>query len=505
MILVKCLFDFDFLLWTREATSGNFPFFPQHIVGIEKSRKNAIYDLIVLLSLFFHRFMLKFLGLWENTPSDNSSQKRARSPLIRNVSSSNSDLGIYSLNVTKSSKKELSDSINEEQYNSRMESQVSLVVTHTDMHEKLKNFLKVLSLVSRKYFSSTTAFFHDLLEPTIRTVADVYAYMFICDFLNFIVIIFGFPSFGSLHADGGVITYIEENRIPVLFLGMLIVQSALMIIDRTLYLKKSTLGKLIFQISLVIIVHIWMFVMLPVLTKRQFNSTWPPPMFYIVKCIYLLFSAYQIRSVYPSHILGNFLSNSYNYVNMFLFIGFMNLPFLFELRAFMDWMLTDTTMTIFEWLILEDIFANIYLIKCSRTVEKDFPQQRGERKSLLSKYLVGGGALIGILAIIWFPLVFFSLEHAVGEANPPHDITLELRLGSYQPIFSLTVQNNQLHRFTKPNWNAFKSIYSKNQEVRSFLSLYDSEDITVAKISGYSSDAWTISPPAKDNLIQEIL
>lgn len=38
-------------------------------------------------------------------------------------------------------------------------------------------------------------------------------------------------------------------------------------------------------------------------------------------------------------------------------------PFLFELRALMDWIWTDSSMPLFEWLKMEDIFANIYELK----------------------------------------------------------------------------------------------------------------------------------------------
>lgn len=41
----------------------------------------------------------------------------------------------------------------------------------------------------------------------------------------------------------------------------------------------------------------------------------------------------------------------------------MLVPFLFELRAVMDWIWTDTSMTIMDWFKMEDIFASIYQIK----------------------------------------------------------------------------------------------------------------------------------------------
>lgn len=43
----------------------------------------------------------------------------------------------------------------------------------------------------------------------------------------------------------------------------------------------------------------------------------------------------------------------------------MLVPFLFELRAVMDWIWTDTSMTVMDWFKMEDVFASIYQIKVS--------------------------------------------------------------------------------------------------------------------------------------------
>lgn len=53
--------------------------------------------------------------------------------------------------------------------------------------------------------------------------------------------------------------------------------------------------------------------------------------------------------------------------NVQIFHRFMLVPFLFELRAVMDWIWTDTSMTIMDWFKMEDIFANIYQIKVYRS------------------------------------------------------------------------------------------------------------------------------------------
>lgn len=54
---------------------------------------------------------------------------------------------------------------------------------------------------------------------------------------------------------------------------------------------------------------------------RKFSQNTVAQLWYFVKCVYFGLSAYQIRCGYPTRVLGNFLTKSYNYVNLFLFQG----------------------------------------------------------------------------------------------------------------------------------------------------------------------------------------
>lgn len=49
---------------------------------------------------------------------------------------------------------------------------------------------------------------------------------------------------------------------------MLLIQFSTMVIDRALYLRKTVLGKLAFQVVLVLAIHVWMFFILPAVTER---------------------------------------------------------------------------------------------------------------------------------------------------------------------------------------------------------------------------------------------
>jgi hypothetical protein len=100
----------------------------------------------------------------------------------------------------------------------------------------------------------------------------------------------------------------------------------------------------------------------------------------------------------------------------------MAVPFLFELRALMGWMWTDTSMTLSDWLKMEEIFASIFQLKCERCKEAENPQPSGQERKPLVKYLVGGGGLIIFTLVTWFPWVVFALGGTVDNPDLSYDL-----------------------------------------------------------------------------------
>lgn len=68
-----------------------------------------------------------------------------------------------------------------------------------------KFFPQIVKEAFLQYSSALKAFFSQLLDRQSRKTADVYGYMFLCDFVNFFVILFGFSAFGvSMKMTGSV-------------------------------------------------------------------------------------------------------------------------------------------------------------------------------------------------------------------------------------------------------------------------------------------------------------
>lgn len=183
----------------------------------------------------------------------------------------------------------------------------------------------------------------------------------------------------------------------------------------------------------------------------------------------------------------------------------MAIPFVFELRTLMDWMWTDTSMTLMDWLKMEDVFANVFLLKCSRYVEDEFPSPRGVKKSSTVKYLLGGGVLAFVIAIIWFPLVFFAFGNSVGQPNPPTDVTVKIRIGPFLPVYQMSAQSHNIDVFTELDYTQLSNMYARDRTAQTFLSNYMYNDVAVVTLNPNSTMNWEISPPELDRLENEAI
>ncbi|XP_032563008.1 piezo-type mechanosensitive ion channel component 2 [Chiroxiphia lanceolata] len=544
-IVIKYFFQFGFFPWNKHVDyTKDKPYHPPNIIGIEKKEGYVHYDLVQLLALFFHRSILKCHGLWdEDEKGDSSSNKEdtddelsltggrrdssaslksvnlaasvesihvhfpeQQTAIRRKSSSSISQLSHRSSFSSHRSKRGSTSTRNSSQKGSSVLSIKQKSRKELLMEKFREQMIKAKAFTIKKtlqVYVPIRQFFYNLIHPDYSAVTDVYVLMFLADTVDFIIIVFGFWAFGKHSAAADITSSLSEDQVPEAFLVMVLIQFGTMVVDRALYLKKTVMGKVIFQVILVFGIHFWMFFILPGVTERKFSQNTVAQLWYFVKCVYFGLSAYQIRCGYPTRVLGNFLTKSYNYVNLFLFQGFRLVPFLTELRAVMDWVWTDTTLSLSSWICVEDIYAHIFILKCWRESEKRYPQPRGQKKKKVVKYGMGGMIIVLLICIVWFPLLFMSLIKSVaGITNKPLDVSITITLGGYQPIFTMSAQQSQLEDFNQTRFNMLLAGYRGNTAALQFLEGYGKEDITLADLEGNSNSLWTISPPSRQKMIE---
>ncbi|MED6293425.1 hypothetical protein CHARACLAT_010484 [Characodon lateralis] len=566
-IVIKYFFQFGFFPFNQNKIDRNKPYHPPNIIGVEKKDGYVHYDLVQLLALFFHRSILKCHGLWdEDDPkekkeasrqSQSESEEEGRdkeeseefepaSSLINERRGSNHTLRSMTFGTSIDSgqvqvhcpqpqtyqRRKSSSGGSHVSYRSRVSSArskrgstASRSSSHKDgsqasVHQKTRKqmiieklreqlFKAKAFLINRilEIYLPMKQFFYNLIHPEYSAVTDVYVLMFLADTVDFIIIVFGFWAFGK-HSAADITSSLSEDQVPGPFLVMVLIQFGTMVVDRALYLRKTVMGKVIFQVILVFGIHFWMFFILPSVTEKRFSENTVAQMWYFVKCIYFGLSAYQIRCGYPTRVLGNFLTKSYNYVNLFLFQGFRMVPFLTELRAVMDWVWTDTSLSLSSWICVEDIYAHIFILKCWRESEKRYPQPRGQKKKKVVKYGMGGMIVVLLICIVWFPLLFMSLVKSVaGVVNAPLDVSVKITLAGFQPIFTMSAQQQQLRSVQENEFVNFTKTFVTSDESKTNMALqwlesYFAQDLIIAELKGSSNSLWTISPPSRLNLIE---
>lgn len=456
------------------------PLCPPRIIGIERNRDSSAWDLVLLLALFFHRTSLKIHGLWrEKSYFDDEevtvcpSDANTVTPDIRSTMSADT------INLTSTTQRPMN-------------------VQVKSTFQNIKNFL------SR------------ICNPDVGTGAvDVYAWMFGAQFIIFMIILFSWSSFSSSsqESDTNFAKIIEGDAVPQTFLYLLLFWFLIIVFDRMLYMKKNVLAKLVYLLLLTFAAHSFLFVYVPGHTQRGFTENLPAMLMYVFLCIYFILSAYQVRCGYPTRILGNFLTKNYTILSGILFQGIQALPFLLELRSVLDWVLTKTTLTLNHWLKVEDIYANVFVIKCWRDSEKTWPQRRGEAYWKTSKWLIGGLLVILLVLVLWFPLLLMSFIKTAYVSSHPVEVTFTLTLGGYQPLFKVTTQQQFLTDLTQQQINQIVNRYDHEE-----TPLWDSAKVEEAlqgyykkrgnlmsiKILSNSSAIWTISPPSRNVLIRDL-
>ncbi|CAF3736399.1 unnamed protein product, partial [Adineta steineri] len=258
-------------------------------------------------------------------------------------------------------------------------------------------------------------------------------------------------------------------------------------------------------------VHIWLFFILPGITHIKFRDNYAAQFWYLFKCIYFGYSSIQVRLGYPKRIAGNFLMKRFNYVTQVLYRIYLLIPFLLELRTIMDWIFTDTSLGLSSWLQLEDIYSNVYLLKCARWAEEKYPTDRGVTRPKITKYGLGGSILILLILLIWFPLLFFSFSSSFYQPNPPKEVTVEIKLGGYLPIYQMTAQDFDLKEFKSEDSKALREkIESLNispaikDSASAFLRDFNSDDIRCVNLFATSVDLWKISQPIRDIVVNNL-
>lgn len=363
----------------------------------------------------------------------------------------------------------------------------------------------------------------DLYSPTI--------------FVQLIILFYIFCCFSAM--DGNSINIseaIRTNQFQGRMVGALIVQIALIIIDRYFYLKQSTRAfqtsedfvnkgnfalyfRVIVHILLLVIIHFLVFWYFPI--NGNYSATGNPYCtnenkndtkrcnnfeinvylkgFYILYMIYLVFAALQIKHGMPCFKRSAFpLMRVASSPTLALFKTYRSIPFFFELRTLIDWVSTETCLTIFQWLKFEDINSQLFINKCVQKSLEEKPQ--GDPIRRFEKFYMGIASILLLLFIILAPLIVFSTLNPIIEYNSILSTSLRVSLVFNDREFDIfeTKTAEEIHYVSENEWKYYK--FSEVPE----LTATDADIMQKVTLPSFSDRSWILSPPAYTKLCNMI-
>ncbi|XVF32650.1 hypothetical protein REPUB_Repub17cG0100700 [Reevesia pubescens] len=328
---------------------------------------------------------------------------------------------------------------------------------------------------------------------------DLYAYIFVADLTVFFLVAIFYQSVIRNNSEF-LDVYQLEDQFPIEFVIILMVIFFLIVVDRILYLCSFATGKVIFYLfNLVLFTYsITEYAWLMKPSDRNAGRLALRAIF-LAKAVSLALQAVQIRHGIPhkSILYRQFLTSEVSRINYLGYRLYRALPFLYELRCVLDWSCTTTSLTMYDWLKLEDINANPYLVKCDAVLNRAKHKQ-GEKQTKMTKCCNGICLFFILICVIWAPMLMYSSGNPTNIANPIKD-------ASFQTDITTGGGRLTLCRTTlceKLQWDKLNS--DVNLDPLHYLDTYNKNDIQLICCQADASTLWLVPDVVQRRFIHSL-
>ncbi|KAK3441684.1 hypothetical protein EUGRSUZ_B02004 [Eucalyptus grandis] len=328
---------------------------------------------------------------------------------------------------------------------------------------------------------------------------DLYAYIFCADLAVFFLVAIFYQSIIKNKSEF-LEVYQLEDQFPKEFVFILMVVFFLIVLDRVIYLCSFATGKVIFYLfslglfTYSITKYAW-YTALP----NKHTGRFALRAIFLTKAVSLALQAVQIRYGIPheSTLYRQFLTSSISKLNFWGFRLYRALPFLYELRCVLDWSCTSTSLTMYDWLKLEDIHASLFLVKCDADLNRA-GHQHGQKQTKVTKFCGGICLFFVLLCVIWAPMLMYSSGNPTNIANPIKDASARVKIETESG--KLTLFETTLCE--KLSWDELDSYH--NLDPLDYLSAYNVKDVQVICCQPDASTSWLVPPVVQARFINSL-
>ena len=191
------------------------------------------------------------------------------------------------------------------------------------------------------------------------------------------------------------------------------------------------------------------------------------------------------------------LMTSTNFFRGIIYKCYIQIPFLFELKNFIDWTFTKTSLSLWKWLKLEEIMSLLYLNKTYSKNEMD--TRVGTKTAVYLKILMGSTTFFIVLIIIFGPLILFSYLNPLSLVNKVTGVNFKLILSiptDYSQMLNLTLfetSNSYIDNFkSEEDYDKFFED-SRNKAILDYKKSFKYTQVQNITVIDYTEKNWDIS------------
>lgn len=267
-------------------------------------------------------------------------------------------------------------------------------------------------------------------------------------FVQFIMLIFVLLFFGQITSSADI-TAVQDQFLNSQFssttLYSMIVVIFIMIFERICYIRRSLLLKIVMQVIITILLHLFCFFYAPFYSQKFLSDTSLLEMFYIFGVVYLYISSLQIYYGYVQGIVTTGYLENYSYYSYYvvfaIHMAYRYCPFLWEIRMFLDHVSSETVVTFQMWMKIEEIISFLFQNRCIMAMRNGDPEYKSRTKRDWIDKLYPFGMLALLIASVVAPIVLFSAGNPTLSVNPITQLDVTVNIHVYIIIIII---NNRL-------------------------------------------------------------
>jgi hypothetical protein len=282
--------------------------------------------------------------------------------------------------------------------------------------------------------------------------------------------------------------------------------------------------KFVTQIILVIFIHIFIYFYLPTksvissdgnssnikgmdITKNNVTTNVFIFIFYVLYILYFFFCGLQIKYGLTDMRKMSSLMKASNFLYNMAYKIYTQIPFLFELKNFIDWTFTNTALDLWKWLKLEEIISLLFINKCLG--KANLQRRVGSLIPNYIKFLMGGTSYFAIILLFFGPLVLFSSLNPINIVNSVNGINLKIVLcmnterGGNISLTLFHTSNSIIKDFNDDEDYSNYLLEQNNSELQNFNKSYKYNQVQKVKLIRFSENKWDISYQLKNYFKKE--